>query len=74
MSRIKRAIHDAWCAVTRRCGWDQAEDTPVIAWLRDQEAEANRSMDEIRRRQQNLVEFALLHERLNRERKAGRGD
>ena len=62
MTRIKRVLHDAWCAVTRRCGWDDAADTPVIEWLKAQERDAKQGIHETRQRRRNVIESALRGE------------
>ena len=66
MSRIARVLHDAWCAITKRCGWNGADRTPVIQWLQEQEREAHKSTNEIRRRRA-WIEQAVTG---NRERRA----
>jgi hypothetical protein len=59
MRQFLQAIHDMWCAVTKRCRVLVLDD-PYIDWMRDQERAANEAAAEIRRRRANPVEHAYL--------------
>lgn len=69
MSRLKRAIHDVWCGMAHRCGFDRIEDTPILRWLRDQEQEARQRAQQTRERapRVNMMEAELMRKRFNRE-------
>jgi hypothetical protein len=59
MRKFLQAVHDMWCAVTKRCRVLVLDD-PYIDWMREQERAANASAAKIRQRRANEVEDAYL--------------
>ena len=56
MKTILDALHDIWCAVSKRCHVRRPLDDPYIRWMRDQETASIRA-------RQNFIERQFLRER-----------